>query len=258
MKKLFLLISVLTLLYGETLAQKKPATPAPRPAPAPKGPPPYVLKKDYEVQLTELNAKIANAANAAAAVRRSMDGKFDKMIVLDSQMEEVQTILSSASFQIAMNADSLKETRFSMEEFQKKTDTNLETIKETQQSAEFNQWVLFGIAMGFSIIVLIVLLVMLKNKMAGIQTMLHKNEEILKKSLSLQGEKLQKELKDELHMSESRVLVDISALKRELNNQITKEKEATLTSLEALNNRLNSIENTGDNNNNSKDPEVFI
>ncbi len=161
MKKLLLLCSLFTLTINISFSQKpKPVTPAPRPVA--KGPVPYVLKKDYEPQIEELKAKVNAAANAAASARNSVDGKFNKVILLDSQMQEVQNILNSASFQIAMNADSLKETRFSMEEFQKKTDANFSIIQESQASFEQKVWMLFGIALSATVLVFVIVLVLLQ------------------------------------------------------------------------------------------------
>ncbi len=259
MKKLLFLVCLLGMVITPGLAQKnKPVTPAPRPA-APKGPPPYVLKKDYEPQMEELKAKVNAAASAANAARNSIDGKFAKVIVLDSQMQEVQAILSSASFQIAMNADSLKETRFSMEEFQKKTEANFSIAQEQQAAFSQTVWMLFGVAMALTVVVLVVLLSLLKKRMSALETVLHKNEEILKKSLSLSTEKIQQELKDGMQSSESRMLVDISALKKELTNQLNQQKETTLSSIQQLEAKIANIENPpSDTPAANNDPEIFI
>lgn len=258
MKKILILLCLLGMVVSSGFAQKnKPVTPAPRPA-APKGPPPYVLKKDYEPQMEELKSKVSAAASAANAARNSIDGKFAKVIVLDSQMQEVQAILSSASFQIAMNADSLKETRFSMEEFQKKTEANFSTAQEQQAAFSQTVWMLFGVAMALSVVVLVVLLSVVKKRMTALESVLHKNEEILKKSLSLSTEKMQQELKDSLQSSESRMLVDISALKRELSNQLNQQKEATSASIQQLENKIADMENPPSDTPANNDPEIFI
>ncbi len=260
MKKLFALLFSLALCVSPTFSQKpKQATPAPRPAP--KTPPPYVLKKDFEAQMEEMKTKINAAANAAAAARNGMSGmenRFRQIAELDSQMRQVQDILNSASFQIAMNADSLKETRFSVEELSKKTDTTLSTLDERQQTSSEKMWMLFGLAIAASIGVLVFSLSAIQKRMKAIESMLHKNEEVLKKSMSNNLEKIQQQLTSELQISESRMLTDVTALKRELMQQLEAEKEKSATVINTLTERLDSLNPSGSNPKNAADSETFI
>ncbi|MES2780191.1 MAG: hypothetical protein V4651_09880 [Bacteroidota bacterium] len=240
MKKLLILVST-PLLISLTLFAQQPKS-VPRPVPAPKGPPPYVLKKDYEPQIAEMNTKISAANNAAAAVRRSMEGKFDKMVELDSQMQQVQAILSSANFQIAMNADSLKETRLSLDGIQKKMDENFARMEQAHSDLSNYVWILFGVSMALTVGVLLILMSMMKKRMTTMETILHQNEEVLKKSLSLGLEKHQKEMKDEMQKSESRALLDIATLKRELTHQITQQKDTTNAMIQSLTTKIEALE----------------
>lgn len=257
MKKI-LILSGTTLFFSFALfAQPKPA-----PKPPPKAPP-YVLKKDYEPQILELNNKINAASNAAASVRRSVEGKFDKIVVLDSQMQQVQTILSSANFQIAMNADSLKETRVSLDGIQKKMDENFANMGQAHSDLVSNVWMLFGIAMALTVVVLVVLMNMMKKRMSSLETILHQNEEVLKKSLSLGLEKQQKELKDELHSSESRMLLDTATLKREFTHQLNQQKDSTNAMIQSLTTKIESLEtppepDTNHDSTGDIDPELVI
>src|SRR6476660_9785502 len=107
MKKILTLFLTLFVLVSLTNAQRSKTPPPPAPKPVPKGPPPYVLKKDYEPKMAEMEAKINAASGAAHAARRSAEQETGKLTRLDSQMSDVQNILNSANFQIAMNADSL-------------------------------------------------------------------------------------------------------------------------------------------------------
>ena len=63
--------------------QQKPA-PAKPVAAAPKGNPPYVLKKDFEAQVQEMNSKVSGAVNSTAALRRNVGDKLEKVIILFS------------------------------------------------------------------------------------------------------------------------------------------------------------------------------
>lgn len=261
MKKHIALCSMLFLCVIVAFAQtKKPVpTPAPRPAAAPKASP-YVLKKDYEAQMEELKGKINAASNAAASVRNSVAGRFNQLDVLDTQMQSVQEILNSASFQIAMNTDSLKEQRYSLETYQQKTDAQLETINYNQQSNMQMVWILFGAAAALSIIVLIVLLSMQQKSIGKLQKALNQNEEVLKKSLSLGLEKQQVSMKEELQSMESRLLLDSATLKRELTHMVNKEKEATQALVNSLQAQLTSIteQQTNEDSKPGDDPEVFM
>jgi hypothetical protein len=242
MKKI-LILSCITLFFSASLLAQSKSAPKPvTRSIAPKGPPPYVLKKDYEPQMLELNNKINAASNAAASVRKSMEGKFDRMVVLDSQMQQVQSILSSASFQIAMNADSLKETRLSLDGVQKKTEENFAVLQQSHSDLASNMWVLFGVSMVLTIVVLVVLMNMMKKRMKALETILHQNEEVLKKSLSLGLEKQQKELKEEMQGSESRMLLDTATLKREFNHQLNQQKDATNAMIQSLTTKIESLE----------------
>lgn len=251
----FRLLVLLTLITTVTFAQRnKPVTPAPRPTP--KAPPPYVLKKDYEAQIAELNAKINDASNAAASVRRSVEGRLGQVAVLDSQLQAIETILNSASFQIAMNADSLRETKNSMDAFRQAALNNFDAIKA--QEAEQSQliWIVLGASLAVSVVVLLVALNASKGKLKAMESTLIKNEEILKKSISIQVEKAQKELKEEMQASESRILVDLSVIKREAAAQLNQEKQNLLSQLATLQERLATLEKPQEGE--ESDPETVI
>jgi hypothetical protein len=261
MKKLTALLFILALCVAPTFAQKSKPAPAPRPAPAPKTPPPYVLKKDYEAQMEELKSQVNSASSAAASARNSMgsmENKVGRIVELDSQMRQVQDILNSASFQIAMNADSLKETRFSVEALSKKTEAAIGTLDENQQNSSQKMWMLFGLAISASIGVLVFALSTIQKRMKSIESMLHKNEEVLKKSLSNNMEKAQQQLTSELQTSESRMLTDISILKRELTVQLNAEKERSSAVITALTERLEALSPSEDSNKPANDSETFI
>ncbi|MES2560080.1 MAG: hypothetical protein V4590_10090 [Bacteroidota bacterium] len=239
MKKLLLLFCTTLFCFVSLLAQQPKTVPRP---PVPKGPPPYVLKKEYEPRMVELDNRINAANNAAASVRRSVEGKFDKLVVLDSQMHQVQAILSSANFQIAMNADSLKETRLSLDGIQKKMDENFARMEQAHSDLSNYVWILFGVSMALTVGVLLILMSMMKKRMTTMETILHQNEEVLKKSLSLGLEKHQKEMKDEMQKSESRALLDIATLKRELTHQITQQKDTTNAMIQSLTTKIEALE----------------
>lgn len=215
MKNLFVTFLLLAAIVPMAIAQNK-TQPAPKAA-APKGPPPYVLKKDFEPIIADLQSKIAAAQQTAASVRRSVDGRFDQLTQIDSQLTAVQEVLNSASFQIAMNADSLKETRYSVESLDRKLSEQLATIIDQQQKDRSQSVMYLSIALGASVVLFGIVLWLLFSKISSLAKQLHQNEQVLKSNLTSSTERIQKELKTELQGTESRMLQDMSMVKRELS-----------------------------------------
>lgn len=230
MKNHFLCLFILVAIGSVSIAQNK-TQPAPKPA-APKGPPPYVLKKDFEPIIADLQSKIATAQQTAASVRRSVDGRFDQLTQIDSQLTAIQEVLNSASFQIAMNADSLKETRYSVESLDRKLTEQLTTVIEQQEKDRGQITMYFAIALGICFTLFGIALGLLFSKIGTVTKQLHQNEQVLKSNLANSTERLQKEVKTELQANESRMLQDISMVKRELSAPIPGIQQQ-LTAMEA-------------------------
>jgi hypothetical protein len=255
MKKLLALLLLSCTLLGTVLAQKS-KTPPPAPRPVPKGPPPYVLKKDYDPQIKELNGKVSAASAAASAVKKSVETQFAKVNQLDSEVQNIQAILNSTNFLLSVNADSIKETRITMDELAQKTDTNFNHIEETNASLSRMLWIFLGASLVASMIVLIVLLTITGKRLSKVQVMLLMSEEVLKKSISSGLERNQQEFKDGLDSIQSKIGVETAILRRELSQQLNKEQEATHQSIELLLARIEKMEQTSKQA--DTDPEVFI
>jgi hypothetical protein len=254
MKKLLTLF-IAVILFAQFSSAQKPKTGTPAPAPKPKGPSPYVLKKELEPQMADLNAKVNAASNAAGVARRSVEAGFSRLTLLDSQMSDVQSILNSANFQIAMNADSLKETRSTIEDLNKKTDEHFTSLKSAADGFAQTVWIVTGLLFALSIAVFVILMSMINKKMAQLKVILHMNEEVLKKSMLTSQEKVQKELKSELQAFESRSLTELTSLKKDLSQQIMVEKNATAAAIQTIHAKIESLEPKKED---GTDPEVFI
>lgn len=256
MKKLTVLLLVFGMYVTPVFSQKpKAAAPVPPKPAAPKPPPPYVLKKDYEAKMEELTAKINSASSAASSARssvNSMENRLGQVAQLDSQLLQVQEIVNMASSDIAMNADSLRETRALVDNLSKKTDDSLSAINEHNEGTSMMMWILFGASVAVSVGVLLFLLSALQKRMKAIEDMLRKNEEVLKKSLSNQVEKMQSQLNTEMQASESRILTDMTILKREL----TVEKDRSATAFSELRAKVDSLNPSTDGGVN--DADTFI
>jgi hypothetical protein len=242
MNKILSFLWMLLILTASLSAQQpKSGTPPPRPA-APKGPSPYVLKKDYEAQMSEMNAKVNAASNAAAGVRNSMQGKFEKVTELDSQMQQVQEVLNSASFQIAITSDSLKETRVSMDEFQKQTEAGLEKLRAGDEDLKSSIMTMFGVAIAVAVLIAGIVFFILHSKTKQANALVHQETDIVKKNAAEKLEKAKTELKDEMQSVKSRLQVDLNALKMELNGNLQKDKEAISAQIQSIIDKLNPPE----------------
>ncbi|MES2778783.1 MAG: hypothetical protein V4651_02700, partial [Bacteroidota bacterium] len=163
----------------------------------------------------------------------------------------------------AMNADTLKETRTTLEGIQKNMDENFSKMAQAHADLSNYLWILFGVSMACTVAVLVVLMNMMKKRMSSLETILHQNEEVLKKSLSLGLEKQQKELKTEMHSLESRMMVDTATIKRELTHQLNQQKDNTHAMIESLAAKLASMEAPPESKNDADatgetDPELII
>ena len=102
---LFILFSVVTF----TMAQRKPE---PKPAPTPMvkkpaGPSPYVLKKDYDSLSTNLRNQIKSLQGSLGSIRGTIGNKDEEIEALVLQMQQVEEVLNSTNFKIALTSDSL-------------------------------------------------------------------------------------------------------------------------------------------------------
>ena len=194
MKKTTLLLSIIYLTMTVVLAQAPARQVQPR---APKGPSPYVLKKEYDEQQVLLNDKIKQALNSSYSVRNSIEGKFAQVNVLNDKMTKVEEILSSANFQIALTSDSLKTTRNSIEEFRATTDTNLNSLNSKQQELNLYLYILFGVSILLSIL-FFAFMTMKLNKLS---------KAMLQQSLMVKAE-LQKndDLKEQINGMRSKII----------------------------------------------------
>ena len=245
MNKFLLLICITFAYLAHTNANTLQQKPAPaKPAAAPKGMPPYVLKKDYEPQVQEMNAKISGAVNSTAALKRSIGEKFEKVSILDSQMQNVEKILNSASFQIALTSDSLKETRFSMEEFKKNTDNNIAELRTSDSELKNFLYIFFGAALLVSIILFIVIFMMMNSKLKEMKNTFQQQSKEFQMNLSDKMTKHETALSDDINSTKNRIQYDLNSMKEEMTSQFNTENEALLSQIKALSKKITDLENS--------------
>lgn len=146
MKKITIL-SILCFTVLITLAQRKPeprptAVQAPR---KPSGPSPYVLKKEYDSVSTSMRNQIKSLQGTIGSIRGTVGDKDKEITALAQQMKQVEDLLNSTNFKIALTSDSLDKTRLSIEEVQRESKeliNDLQTQNEKLNKQILMLWVL--------------------------------------------------------------------------------------------------------------------
>ena len=247
MNKFYILVCILfayTAHVNAKVLQQKPATPVKPVAAAPKGNPPYVLKKDFDPLMLDLNSKVNNAVSSTAALRHSVADKLEKVIVLDSQMQNVERILNSASFQIALTSDSLKETRFSMEEFKKNTDANVSQLNAANAELKTFLYIFFGAALGLTIILFIVILSMLGSKVKTVKTDFEQQSKEFQMNLSDKMQKHEVALSDDINSAKNRMQYDLNSMKSDITEKMDTDNEAMFAQIAMLTKKITELENS--------------
>lgn len=209
------------------LSGQQPTRKVVTPGAAPKAVP-YLLKKDFETALADINSKIGAAQNTASSVRRELNaklGKVEKVDELDAKMQQVEQILNSANFQIAITNDSLKNTKFSIEELRKETETIISDLKSKNDSLNMNLWIMFGIAVAL----IVGLLGFFSMKMNKLSVGIRRQSETLKGELQTLNE-----LREEAQKQRGKIQGDIYTLKAELIGKFNRDHEELLGQMEQM------------------------
>jgi len=246
MNKFYFLVCIFiacTAHVNAKVLQQKPAPSKPVAA-APKVTPAYVLKKDFEPLMQEMNSKINGAVNSTASLRRSIGDKLEKVTVLDSQMQNVEKILNSASFQIALTSDSLKETRFSMEEFRKGTDANIQNLHSEYTDLKNMLIIFFSSALLVSIVLFIIVLVFLNGKIKAVKNTFQQQSKEFQMNLSDKMQKHETALTDDINSTKNRIQYDLNSMKSDITEKLNTENEALLSQIKLLTKKLGDLENS--------------
>jgi archaellum component FlaC len=124
---------------------------APAPAAAvapvkPKGPIPYLLKKDFDEILTGLKADISKATSSNNSLRNSIASKDAQIDKLSEDLKKIEETLNFTSMEVENTSDSLNKTRFSLEELQRINDNHFVAIENAQAKTNNTIWIAMGIA----------------------------------------------------------------------------------------------------------------
>lgn len=238
MKKILLLTGLMGLLLTQIAAQTKQKTQTTTTQTQQKKPPPYVMKTDYDAKMATVDAKVNAAVSAANAVKNEVAGKLDKVAELDAKMLEVEEILNSANFKIASTDDSLKRTRFSVDEFRANTEAQINRLVETDGQMSF-MWA--GITVTFLLAGFIILL--MNNRLHKMKNAMHKVSEEFSMKLETEMEKSnqqQQAYKEEVNLMRRRVQDDLIVLKTDLMRTVNANNESTAQQLQLIMDKLDN------------------
>jgi flagellar biosynthesis/type III secretory pathway M-ring protein FliF/YscJ len=226
----FALICAACPLFGQkkTVADPQPQTQTQ------KKPPPYVYRTDYDVKMKEVDSKVNSAVGTAQALKRELSGKLDKVDVLDAKMLQVEEILNSANFKIGLTNDSLKKTRFSVDEF--KTETDKKTT-ELHAQADMQKKLIWG-AMGLAVLLTFGLMLMMNSRLRKQRNAMHKQAEEYSAKLTEELELQRKSVADELVQFKMRVQDDVARIRTEMHAG----NEKTNTQLAAIMEKLETLD----------------
>lgn len=197
-----------------------------------KKPPPYVFKTDYDVKMKEVDTKVNNAVGTALTLKRELGGKLDKVEELDIKMQQVEEILNSANFKISLTSDSLKKTRFSVDEIKADTDKK---IGELNANAGRQQNLIWG-AMGLALLLSLGLVLLMNNKLRKLRNTIHRQSEDFSNRLAAELDKQSKATGEELVQFKMRIQDDINRVRTEIRSN----NEATAAQLNAIIERLDA------------------
>ncbi|NDC29843.1 MAG: hypothetical protein EBZ58_02650 [Bacteroidetes bacterium] len=159
MKKFLTLLFVLAFYFQGEAQPKINRVPAPAAAVAPvkpKGPIPYLLKKDFDEILTGLKADISKATSSNNSLRNSIASKDAQIDKLSEDLKKIEETLNSTSMEVENTSDSLNKTRFSLEELQRINDNHFVTIENAQANTNNTIWIALGIAAVFAFLISLV------------------------------------------------------------------------------------------------------
>ena len=228
----FLMMLVSSIIFAQPKPVVKPVTPA---TPAKPKVSPYVLKKDYEEMLLNMESKVKSATELSNNLRRDIGGKDKKIATLTEQMAKVEEILNSTAFKISTAEDSLSKTRFSVEVFRNETQEKFTQLDTQIAEAKNNSNMMFYIALGLSIIMFVLLLIQNGKLKKSMLSHTIQSEIKVKEAIS----KMEEDLNTQQKYSSN----EINNVKLQLLKEFKLENITINTKIETLINTLEDLKN---------------
>ncbi|MEI6881913.1 MAG: hypothetical protein WCK82_11370 [Bacteroidota bacterium] len=204
MKKFLILLFVLAFYFQGEAQPKINRAPAPAAAVAPvkpKGPIPYLLKKDFDEILTGLKADISKATSSNNSLRNSIASKDAQIDKLSEDLKKIEETLNSTSMEVENTSDSLNKTRFSLEELQRINDNHFVTIENAQANTNNTIWIALGIAAIIAFVISLIFNFINNKKIHALKNELFVMSSKLETSLDARIKSVKLENKDAIDAS---------------------------------------------------------
>ncbi|MDZ4669217.1 MAG: hypothetical protein SGJ00_15220 [bacterium] len=260
MRYLFTLLTVLFISMNVSAQRKQPTKPATAPqAPKPKGPLPYVMKKDFDSSMIKIDKKISAVQGSLNGIKGSINNKDAQINNLSDQMTKVQEVLNSTNFKINLTSDSLSKTQLSLEEIQKENELRFNNL-ETQISSLSTTVNMLWITLIITLLIPIAIWYLLKKQITTLKESFNTNHNNLQLVLEEQYLNLQKQstsLEHQIRFEGRNAQTYADQLNKALKNEISiQQNEITKTSntLVLVSNEITELQNkvAEINNSNSK------
>ncbi|MDP1728169.1 MAG: hypothetical protein Q8M15_15385 [Bacteroidota bacterium] len=247
MKSIFTLITmvVLTQLLNAQPKQPPKPPPAPRTVSKPAGPLPYAMKKDVEEALAGLSSQIRSVSANTSGLRSMISAKDESIDRLVTQMAKVEDVLNSTNFKISMTSDSLDQTRFSVEEFRKNTDTNIKKLEESISMAMMIIWILLGITVLLPVLVFIIMNKKLDNLKSYMNSQNFSIESKLAENLETNSDLMKKEARSQRLYTDTEVNIIKATVSKSLKGEMEKVAEEIIKLREEIRNSGNTDDSSG-------------
>jgi len=231
MKRILTLVCIVVFLVAELSAQPKPQpkplTTVPAKPAGPRIPPPaYVLKKDFEPKIQELENKIRSAASSGASAREALGELNDTINGIGVKVQDIENLLNSANFKIALNSDSLKITQNKIDEMRGDMEKSF-TIVESKLDFAMNLiYVLFALCILLPVGIYVMMMNLNKKMHQEIRNNVERmNGDIQKNYISQQ---------DELKKIKSGLDADVHSVKSEINTTVNRERDSNALQFKKL------------------------
>ncbi len=232
MKSVLTLIALVALTLTISAQPKPPPKPAAPPAAAkPKpGPPPYAMKKDVEEAMAGMTAKINSVAANTNGLRGLISAKDASIDRLSEQMSKVEEILNLTKSAVTTTSDSLDQTRFSIEEFRKNTDSNVRKLEESIAQTMMIIWILLGITILLPILVFVVMNKKVSSLRSAMNSQNFSIESKMAESLETNSDLIKKEGRSQRLYTDT----ELSIVKNNFTKSLKGEMESFAKEMDAL------------------------
>lgn len=252
MKYLIFLISFILASNANFAQRKQPAKPAaPTAAPKPKGPSPYVMKKDFDSSIVKIDKRITNLQGSVNAIKSGINSKDAQITSLSEQMLKVEEVLNSTNFKISLTSDSLNKTQLSLEEIQKENNDRFNNL-ETQLSSLKSTINFIWITLLIALIIPIAVWFLMKKQILALEKTLQQNQKIIQASLDEQTANIQNQstnLERQIRLETRNVQTYADQLNLALKNELGIQKNEinkTNNTLILISDIQKKLENTPD------------